>query len=753
MHCRKEFVWLYLFLLPLLGIYALWGSLHKFQGDRSVSTQSTPLQGETMESGAVDILLSQSIFPTGTLRPGQGVLINLTFTNTGSTTMNSATVEDILPAALISATALSSGISLVDVSNGAPYRWQTGSLGAGARASIFIEGRIDPTLTSNATITNTAVITSAADTDPSNNRTQVALDVQAPRVGFNTTRYAVNESNIPFPIEVRVTNPNPYANIVVHYKTVDGSAHSEPPEQRDFTPISSTLVISPGYPSRQILIPILDDAISEGQEQLHVMLSQASGAALGATQQVTLTIIDDDSAGVNISPSAIEVEEAGTTGVYSVVLQSQPVADVTIDIFPDSAVTTSHSALHFNALNWQTVQSVTVAAVNDRIAEGIQESIIRHTVQSTDDSYNDTSVADVVATVRDDDAAGLAIAPGEVDVFEEAAVPGAVAAYSLVLKSRPTADVLVQMEPGNQLTTQPLELAFSPLNWSSPQTVTVAAVDDRVAEGMQLEHVAHAIISQDPHYADAATPDLLVHVADNDTPGVIISNEQITITENADLLRATEYYSVTLASQPVEPVSVTIQAAPTFSVTPTILRFDVDTWFTPQPVAISVKDDNIVREGQSGVVVHSVFSNDSGYAALAPLTLFVGVIDNDIPGLSYTPAQTNTLSEGGPPLRYELALESEPTANVTVTATVSGTQLSITPSLYIFTRETWNVPQAGLVSAADDAVDEGAHTEQINFVMNSADLHYNGLQRELKLTIIEEEGARTLFLPLVRNQP
>ena len=751
MHRCKWTTWLPLFLFPILALCTLWGGLHLAQISGAIAPLAVA-QAAALDDNTVDIVLTQSVFPTGTLHPGELVLLNLTFTNTGSTVMDSAIVEDIIPSELIPRNVVPSGISITDISAGQPYRWQTGALAAGARASILIDGYINPDLTTSLTITNTATMTAATDNNSSNNQAQVTLNVQTPTVSFNTTRYAVNEDNVQFPIEVRVTNPNPYASLSVHYSTIDKSAQSQPPELRDFTPISKTLVISAGYPSRQILIPILDDNISEGAEQFNVALSQPKGAGLGATTQVTLTIIDDDSAGVNISPSSVEVEEAGATAVYSVVLQSQPVAQVAIDIMADSAVTTSQNRLLFDSLNWQMVQTVTVTAIDDRIFEGIQESIIRHTVQSTDPNYDNTTVADVVATVRDDDKAGLTVRPSELNVSEEPNLLSSTAAYSIALKSLPTADVIVQPVSGDQLHTEPAALTFTSVNWNIPQNVVVTAIDDAVAEGESTAFIAHEIVTQDPHYADAATPDVAVHIADNDMPGVIISQQEITVTESADIRSATESYSVSLASQPMDLVTVTIAAASAFTVNPSVLYFDSMDWKVPQLVSVSVKDDDVVSDRQVGKLLHTVSSNDARYADLSPVELTVDVIDNDVLGLSYTITPPLTLTEGGAPLAYQLSLESRPTADVTVTAVISNGRLTLTPATFVFTPADWNTPQAGTIGAMDDQQgNEGTQFDQIHFTMASADPHYNGLQQDLDVVILGSAGARTVYLPVIRK--
>ncbi|MCB0081680.1 MAG: hypothetical protein KDE47_12145, partial [Caldilineaceae bacterium] len=243
-----------------------------------------------------------------------------------------------------------------------------------------------------------------------------------------------------------------------------------------------------------------------------------------------------------------------------------------------------------------------------------------------------------------------------------------------------------------------------------------------------------------------------VHIADNDMPGVIISQQEITVTESADIRSATESYSVSLASQPMDLVTVTIAAASAFTVTPSVLHFDATDWKVPQSVSVSVKDDDVVSDRQVGKLLHTVSSNDARYAELSPVELTVDVIDNDVLGLSYTITSPLTLTEGGAPLAYQLSLESRPTADVTVTAVISNGQLTITPATFVFTPADWNTPQEGTIGAADNQQGNGgAQFDQIHFTMASADPHYNGLQQDLDVVILGSAGARTVYLPVIRK--
>jgi hypothetical protein len=77
----------------------------------------------------------------------------------------------------------------------------------------------------------------------------------------------------------------------VHFATADGTATAE----ADFTAVSGSLDWAAGDSSdKQIVIPILDDQLGEGDEDFYLILSNASGASLGSPSSMTITIVDDD---------------------------------------------------------------------------------------------------------------------------------------------------------------------------------------------------------------------------------------------------------------------------------------------------------------------------------------------------------------------------------------------------------------------------------------------------------------------------
>ena len=97
-------------------------------------------------------------------------------------------------------------------------------------------------------------------------------------------------------------------------------------------------------------------------------------------------ITDDEVAGVTIVPdTGLSVGE-GDTATYTVVLDSEPSAAVTVNLTGSgdlAAVTVSPTVLTFTTGNWATAQTVTVTAVQDNDAD--DETVdVSHTAASTD---------------------------------------------------------------------------------------------------------------------------------------------------------------------------------------------------------------------------------------------------------------------------------------------------------------------------------------------------------------------------------
>ncbi|MEG4842045.1 DUF7948 domain-containing protein, partial [Microcoleus sp. B9-D4] len=300
--------------------------------------------------------------------------------------------------------------------------------------------------------------------------------------------------------------------------------------------------------------------------------------------------------------------------------------------------------------------------------------------------------------------------------------------YTVVLTNQPTANVAIALNTDTQI--QPIAgISFTPTNWFVPQTVTVSAVDDAVAEtSPHSGPITHTAISTDANY-NGTTASFTVNgtagntvnanITDNDTAGVSITPANTTATEDG----ATGSYTVKLNTQPIAPV--TINLATGSEIQPiTALTFTANNWNVAQTVAVKAVDDNLVEGNHAGAIAHTATSTDTNYNSITIGAVNVAITDNDTAGVSITPANT-TATEAGATGTYSVKLNTQPIAPVTINV-ATGSQIQPITAL-TFTANNWNVAQTVAVAAVDDNAVEGNHAGAIAHTATSTDTNYNSI--------------------------
>src|SRR5262249_17800591 len=147
----------------------------------------------------------------------------------------------------------------------------------------------------------------------------------------------------------------------------------------------------------------VDDAIQDGTLDYAVVLGVAASSdpvynGMDAAN-VGVSNTDDDVAGIAVTPtSGLTPSEAGGQASFTVVLKSQPRADVVILVASSNTAegAVSVPSLTFTTANWNVPQSVTVTGVDDPWQDGtIAYSAALSAAISPDPVYNRMDVADV----------------------------------------------------------------------------------------------------------------------------------------------------------------------------------------------------------------------------------------------------------------------------------------------------------------------------------------------------------------------
>ena len=234
-----------------------------------------------------------------------------------------------------------------------------------------------------------------------------------------------------------------------------------------------------------------DDATDKEVTLTHRPIPLGNNGYNSVLKDFVITIMDDDTAGFTFNPSMLTVGE-GTTIVYTLVLNTQPINEVTIAISSDGDtsdgdVSVQPPTLDFTTSNWNNPQQVMVSAPQDD--DGVPGSAtLSHTVTTVGGDYGSVT-ADLAVTIIDDDIAGIILNPTMLTVDEEKTVD----AYTVVLNTQPTAAVSITISDDSNISVQsPTPLTFTRDNWDTQQTVTVNAArdDNAVDDSATLTHTA-----------------------------------------------------------------------------------------------------------------------------------------------------------------------------------------------------------------------------------------------------------------------
>ena len=136
--------------------------------------------------------------------------------------------------------------------------------------------------------------------------------------------------------------------------------------------------------------------------------------------------------------------------------------------------------------------------------------------------------------------------------------------YDIVLDVVPDSTVTTTVTPDAQISLSSGTLTYTTGNWSTPQTVTVTAVNDAVVEGSHSGTVTHS--ASGGGYDGVSIPNVVATIADNDTASVTVT--ETSGSTDVEEGGPTDTYDVVLDLEPSGTVTITVSPDSDVSLSP-----------------------------------------------------------------------------------------------------------------------------------------------------------------------------------------
>ena len=377
---------------------------------------------------------------------------------------------------------------------------------------------------------------------------------------------------------------------------------------------------------REVPISALLDADAI-DEKTRVVFDVSSDAEGMGRYRASVRINDTYESAVVVTPSNPAVDEGARTQL-SVALASRPSGDVEVSVAPDESgrIETDTTRLRFGPTSWKRPQTVTVSAPHDDDAVDDVATLV-FTVSGADQDPAESVTTTV--HVNDDDEPAVVVTPAVLTVDE-----GRRGRFSVVLASRPTADVLVRIWRNSieHFAVNRVHMTFTPDNWNRPQRLTVNARHDDDLVG---DETTFTFTMSGGDYDGVENVVVTARTIDDDwRPTLVVDPGVLTVDEGR-----TATYTAALSEPP--PANVVVDVSPespgVITLNTSRLEFTPESWDTPQTVTLRVLED---ADSLHEEVIVTHLASHGGHGAAEPVTVRVRAMDNDR-GL---PAQLTGLS-------------------------------------------------------------------------------------------------------------
>ena len=414
---------------------------------------------------------------------------------------------------------------------------------------------------------------------------------------------------------------------------------------------TSTLTLAAGATASTgtVTVTAVDNAGASGRRQVAVSATATGGRGVAAPSPATL-VIRDDEYGLDESAVSGPVTEGGGTATFTVALQTQPSAVVTVAMTrwsldengilreDPSEGRVEPSSLTFTVQSWSTAQTVTVTGVDDDVDDGDVAWRVRLDPSSADADYDGLDPVDVAVSTTDDDAAPavtLALAPpsiaeaGGVSTVTATLSHPSSAATTVAVSAAPVAPAVA----GDFTLSAATMLTIAAGSIASTGTVTVAAVDNDVDAPDRTVTVSGTAANSRAggDGMDMTVTAATLTIADDDEKGLAFADGAGRAFAPPSPLAVAEGdpagapYTVTLTSRPSGTVTVAVASDHAeVEVSPARLTFAPSGWNEAQTVTVTARDDGD-DYADAAVLTHTASGGGYGDGGAVVGTLAVAV--------------------------------------------------------------------------------------------------------------------------------
>ena len=312
-----------------------------------------------------------------------------------------------------------------------------------------------------------------------------------------------------------VLNSRPTADVTVTAVSDDVGAATVRPASHVFSPSQWNQV-------KTFTVRGVSDDDSDDESVVISHRVTSADAKYAATPVSSVRVAVSDPATYSVSPAAVVIE-GGSAALTITLSEAAPAGGVAFTVTPGydgdataEAADVGSIATPVTVPTGDTTLDITIPTVDDAVDEGVETFSVVIAAAATDWVKTGDGGDTAVVTIVDNDTAGITVTAARPLAVSE----GGSATYTVVLTSRPTADVTITAvsDDVGAVAVRPASHTFSPSQWNQAKTFTVRGVADEDTNDESVG-IGHRVTSADAKYAATPASSVRVAVSDTTSPG------------------------------------------------------------------------------------------------------------------------------------------------------------------------------------------------------------------------------------------